>query len=136
MRLKEIYEKYRDSVEFIVVYVEEAHATDKWWLGRTRTQRALHAFSGNLARIDVEDPVTLARRREVAASCHADLLDGIVPLYVDTIANRVNELYTARPTRIYFIGKDGRVLHNSGIGPFGFSPDRLELVIEEYLAGG
>jgi len=28
------------------------------------------------------------------------------------------------------------VLYNSGIGPFGFSPDRLELVIEEYLASG
>ena len=52
------------------------------------------------------------------------------------ITNRVNKLYTARPTRIYFIGRDGRVLYNSGIGPFGFSPDRLELVIEEYLASG
>lgn len=136
MRLREIYEKYRDSVELMVVYVEEAHPTDRWWLGRTRTQRALHAVSGSLARIDVKNPVTLTQRREVAASCHSDLLGGIVPLYVDTIANRVNELYTARPTRIYFIGRDGRVLYDSGIGPFGFSPERLELVIEEHLAAG
>ena len=136
MRLKEIYEKYRDSVELMVVYVEEAHPTDGWWLGRTRTQRALHAFSGSLARIDVKNPLTLAQRREVAASCHSDLLDGIVPLYVDTIGNRVNELYTGRPTRVYFIGRDGRVLYDSGIGPFGFSPDRLEFVIEEHLAAG
>jgi hypothetical protein len=136
VRLREIHAKYRDSVEFIVVYVKEAHPTDKWWLGRTRTQRALHEVSGDLARIDVSDPVTLAQRREVAASCHSGLLDGVVPLYVDTIDNRVNNLYTGQPTRIYFIGTDGRVVYNPGTGPFGFNPDHLGLVIEEYLAKG
>jgi len=136
VRLKRLYEKYHDDVEFIVVYVKEAHPSDKWWLGRTRTQRLLHEFSGNLARIDVAEPVTLEQRRRVAASCQANLFDGVVPLYVDTMGNDVNELYTARPTRIYFIGRNGRVLYNPGIGPFGFNPDHLEPVIQEYLAKG
>ena len=68
MRLKEVYEKYRDRVEFIVVYVKEAHASDRWWLGRSRTQRLVHELSGDLARIDVREPVTLEQRRRVAAS--------------------------------------------------------------------
>ncbi len=134
MRLKALYEKYRDSVEFIVVYVKEAHPTDKWWLGRTRTQRTIHELSGGLARIDVEEPVTLAQRRKVAASCQANLFDGVVPLYVDTMDDEVNALYTAKPTRIYFIATDGRVIYNPGIGPFGFNPDHLEPVIREYLS--
>ncbi len=52
MRLKELYEQYRDRVEFIVVYVKEAHASDRWWLGRSRTQRLVNEWSGNLARTD------------------------------------------------------------------------------------
>ena len=40
MRLKELHEKFRDRVEFIVVYVKEAHASDRWWLGRSRTQKS------------------------------------------------------------------------------------------------
>ncbi len=136
MRLKDLYEKYRDRVEFIVVYVKEAHASDRWGLGRSRTQRLVHELSGDLARIDVREPVTLEQRRWVAASCQANLFDGVVPLYVDQMDNRVASLYTARPTRIYFIDREGRVIYNPGIGPFGFSPDHLEPVIEEYLSQG
>ena len=136
MRLKDLYEKYRDRVEFIVVYVKEAHASDGWWLGRSRTQRLVNDLSGNLARSDVKEPVTLEQRRRVAASCQANLFDGVVPLYVDQMDNRVASLYTARPTRIYFIDREGRVIYNPGIGPFGFSPDHLEPAIEEYLSRG
>lgn len=136
MRLTELYEKYRDRVEFIVVYVKEAHPSDRWWLGRSRTQRAIHALSGNPARLDVKDPVTLAQRRKVAASCQANLFDGVVPLYVDEMDDEVATLYTARPTRIYFIDREGRVVYNPGIGPFGFSPDHLEPVIEQHLSRG
>jgi hypothetical protein len=60
----------------------------------------------------------------------------VVPLYVDTMNDAVSARYAAKPTRIYFIGRDGRVLYNPGIGPFGFSPDHLEAVIAEYLAEG
>jgi hypothetical protein len=134
VRLKELYEQYREQVEFIVVYVKEAHALDRWALGRSRTQQWLHAASGNPARTDVVEPVTLKQRRKVAASCQANLFDGVVPLYVDQMDNRVATLYTARPTRIYFIDRDGKVVYNPGIGPFGFSPDHLEPVIREHLA--
>jgi hypothetical protein len=136
VRLKRLYRKYRNDVEFIVVYVKEAHPTDKWWLGRSRTQRVLHELSGNPARLDVADPVTLEQRRKVAASCQANLFDGVVPLYVDTMNDAVSARYAAKPTRIYFIGKNGRVLYNPGIGPFGFNTDHLETVIAEYLAEG
>ena len=133
MRLTELYEKYHDQVEFLVVYVKEAHATDKWWLGRSRTQVLFHELSGNPARLDVAEPVTLAQRRKVAASCRANLFDGVVPLYVDTMEDRVSAAYAAKPTRIYLIGRDGRVVYNPGIGPFGFNPDHLESAIEKHL---
>jgi len=134
VRLKELYTKYRDDVEFMVVYVKEAHPTDKWWLGRSRTQTVFHELSGNPARLDVKEPVTLAQRRKVAASCQANLFDGVVPLYVDEMDDAASRMYAAKPTRIYLIGRDGRVVYNPGIGPFGFSPEKLEFEIQEYLA--
>ena len=136
MRLEELHQKYRDRVEFMVVYVKEAHPTDKWWLGRSRTQRLLHQLSGNPARLDVADPVTLEQRRKVAASCQAKLFEGVVPLYVDAMDDAVSARYAGKSTRIYLIGKDGRVLYNPGLGPFGFSPDGLEKAIASYLAEG
>ncbi len=114
--------------------MKEAHPTDKWWLGQSRTQTLFHELSGNPARLDVADPVTLAQRRKVAASCRANLFDGVVPLYVDLMDDAVSGTYAAKPTRIYLIGVDGRVVYNPGIGPFGFNPDHLETEIEKYLA--
>jgi hypothetical protein len=80
--------------------------------------------------------VTLEQRREVAASCQAKLFDGVVPLYVDAMNDAVSARYAGKPTRIYLIGKDGRVRYNPGLGPFGFSPDDLETAINAYLAEG
>lgn len=136
MSLKDVYRKHRHEVEFIAVYVREAHPTDKWWLGESRTQKAFFDLASARARIDVPDPTTLEERRTVAEACHRTLLDGEVPLYVDTIDDHVSTLYTAKPTRIYLIGKDGRVVYNPGIGPFGFNPKHLGREIEAYLAEG
>ena len=130
----ELYEQYRDRVEFVVVYVREAHPTDKWWLAESRTLQASFALSGTLARSDVREPETLAERRAVAGSCFESLLESKVPLLVDTLDDRVSTLYTAKPTRIYLIGRDGRVVYNPGIGPFGYNPDHLGREIESYLA--
>ena len=80
--------------------------------------------------------MTLEQRRKVAASCQAELFEGVVPLYVDAMDDAVSARYAGKPTRIYFIGKDGHVLYNPGIGPFGFSPEDLETEIAKYLKEG
>ena len=132
----DVYRKYRDDVEFIAVYVREAHPTDKWWLGESRTQQLFFDLANARARVDVADPTTLEERRAVAAACHRTLLGGEVPLYVDTLDDEVSTLYTAKPTRIYLIGRDGRVVYNPGLGPFGFNPEHLGREIEAHLDDG
>lgn len=136
MSLKDVYRKYRNRVEFITVYVREAHPSDKWWLGETRTQRAVMDLFDARVRTDIVDPTTLDERRAVANACQETLLDGEMTVYVDTIDDHVSTLYTGKPTRIYLIGRDGRVVYNPGIGPFGFNPEHLGQEIESYLAGG
>ena len=55
---------------------------------------------------------------------------------LESFVDAVSARYAGKPTRIYLIGKDGRVLYNPGIGPFGFSPDELDRVIAAHLAKG
>jgi hypothetical protein len=93
-------------------------------------------FLGARVRTDIADPTTMAERRVVADACQKTLLDGEVPLYVDTIDDRVSTMYTGKPTRIYLIGRDGRVVYNPGIGPFGFNPKHLGNEIAAYLETG
>jgi len=134
VRLVELYEQYRDRVEFLVVYVREAHPTDKWWLAESRTLSRFFALSNTLARADVLEPATLEDRRRIANSCMKTLFESKVPVVVDTMDDRVSTMYTAKPTRIYLIGEDGRVVYNPGIGPFGYNPDHLGDEIERVLA--
>jgi hypothetical protein len=134
VRLVELYEQFRDQVDFMVVYVKEAHPTDKWWLAESRTLQTTFKLSGALARTDIAEPQTLDERQLVAGSCAETLFKNKVPVYVDTMDNRVSTMYTAKPTRIYLIGKDGNVVYNPGIGPFGYNPDHLGLEIEKYLS--
>ncbi len=136
MGLKDVFRKYRDQVEFIMVYVREAHPSDKWWLGETRTQRAVMDLFDARVRTDVVDPTSLEERRAVASACQETLFDGEMTVYVDTIDDRVSTMYTGKPTRIYLLDREGRVIYNPGIGPFGFNPEHLGQEIEAYLASG
>jgi hypothetical protein len=132
----ELYEQVRDQVDFMVVYVKEAQPTDKWWLAESKTLEATYAMSGAMAWTDVAEPTTLGELQGVAGSCAETLFKNKVPLYVDTMDDRVSTMYTAKPTRIYLIGKDGDVVYNPGIGPCGYNPDHLGREIESYLSDG
>ena len=46
----------------------------------------------------------------------------------------VSKAYAAKPTRLYLIGLDGRVVYAGGLGPFGFRPEEFGEAIVEYLA--
>lgn len=131
-RLHNIYEQYGDRVQFLKVYVREAHASDGWWFGGGLglTGVAVRQLTG--AATDVADPKTLVERRAVAARCVSELGIGMTTL-VDDIDDAVNKAYCGWPTRLYLIGTDGRVVYQGGPGPFGFSPKALGAAIQGYL---
>ncbi len=132
MRLKEIYKKYNKDFQFIFVYNKEPHPIDEWWLGESKTMRFFHKKLRSRAVIDIKQPITMEDRRKVAARCKKQLL-GDIPLYVDKMDDRVKNLYTSKPTRIYLVGKNGKVVYNPGIGPYSFNPEYLEPELKNYL---
>ena len=132
MSLHDLYAQYHQSVEFLVIYIREAHPVDGWWLGRGLPGFFLR-LSGSKAATDVVDPKTLEERRGVAGQCGAALQYGI-RTYVDEMDDAVNMVYAAAPTRLYLVGLDGHVAYAGGLGPLGFKPAELGVAIEKYLA--
>ena len=131
MSLHDLYEKYHDQVQFIVIYIREAHPIDGWWLGGGLFGLILK-MRGSKAATDVHDPINMKERKQVAARCESELKYGI-PTLVDDIDDSVNRAYAAIPTRIYLIGADGRVAYAGGLGPWGFKPQELKEAIETML---
>lgn len=132
MRFLPVYKKYRDTVQFMMIYVREAHPTDKWWLAETKFMRFLSVATNDYPSYDLKEPETLEERRGAALACQAKLLEDM-PVYVDNMDNEVDLMYVAWPTRVYFLDIEGRVRYDSGLGPYGLSPEDLDEELSRYL---
>ena len=138
MSLRDLYAQYNDRVQFLVIYIREAHPEDGWSLSKLG---GLSKFLGKLAgpakhvQQGIYDPQTIEERRKVAAMCEVALQYGI-QTYVDEMDDAVMTAYAAMPDRLYLIGLDGRVVYVGGLGPWGFKPAALGAAIEDYLAHG
>jgi hypothetical protein len=109
-------------VEFLAVYVREAHPEDGWVL--TENRRAGIAYA---------DPASGEERHQVASACRAGL--GLeMPMVVDRLDNAVASAYGGWPDRLYLVDRSGRIAYQGGEGPFGFKPDELGAAIERELA--
>ena len=124
---------FKEDIEFMVIYIKEAHAQDEWWLGETKLMRLGFDIGGARASTELFTPTNDEERIRNATKCKNGIL-GHLPTYVDGIDNAVNDAYAALPNRLFLIAKDGTVAWDSGLGPFGFSPDGLEAAIKKYLS--
>lgn len=129
--LHQLFERYQDRVQFLSIYIREAHPVDGWWLGKGLFSLGLRA-SKSKAATDIYDPRTIEERRSVAHQCEVSLRYG-VHTYVDDMDDAVNKAYAAWPTRLYLIGPDGRVVYRGGPGPFGFKPAEFGAELESML---
>ena len=132
MSLRQLYEQYHKDVQFLMIYIREAHPKDGWWFGDGVMGKMVRTFSPGVS-TEVYDPKTIEERRGVARQCAQTLGYGI-GTYVDEIDDPVSQAYAAMPTRLYLIGLDGRVVYAGGLGPFGFDPGALKEAIVEYLS--
>jgi hypothetical protein len=105
-------------MDFYVVYIREAHATDGWQLDANRNDNVLIAEAN-----------TPEDRRQAAQSC-AIGLNLTIPMLVDSIDDLAERTFGAWPERLYVISADGTVTYQGGKGPYGFKPEELE----EFLA--
>ena len=115
--LRDLYEQYVGAIQFLMIYIREAHPTDGWYMGKH----------------DIRQHRTIEERREVASQCELTLQYGI-PTLVDEMDDAVMGAYAAHPDRLYLLGKDGRIAYAGGRGPFGFKPSELGAAVDRELA--
>lgn len=108
-------------MEFLGVYVREAHPTDGWRM-----------TSNDRAGVSVAQPRSDEERSTVADRC-CQKLKMTIPLVVDGTDDRVGHAYSGMPDRLYLIDRQGRVVYKGGRGPFGFKPGELEQAIVLHL---
>ncbi len=128
MSLRELYRSYSDSIQFLPIYIREAHPVDGWWMGGGIMGKIMKKYSPAAA-FDVYDPRTIEERRAIASQCETTLQYGI-HTYVDKMDDSVSKAYAARPTRLYLVGMDGCIEYAAGPGPYGFKPDELKQAID------
>jgi thiol-disulfide isomerase/thioredoxin len=119
--LNKLYEQYRNQVEFLVVYITEAHPSDVWQMQSNLKDKVVFA-----------SPRNEEERAFVAGSCVRKL--GIeIPAVLDEFGNSTESAYTAWPDRLYLIDSQGRVAYKSKPGPFGFHPDDLQAALHKIV---
>ena len=104
-----------------MVYIKEAHPDDEWAMAFNEDERVRYA-----------QPESTDERRSIASD-FVDRTGMAMPIAVDGIDNAAMEAYAAWPERLYVITADGRIGFKGGMGPFFFSPDRLEAWLDEHL---
>ena len=112
-----IYQAHRESAEFFVVYVQEAHPTDGWQVDSNVQEGVL--FSQHRS---------YDERESVAQSCSIDLQIGL-PIIIEEMDNAIDEAYGAAPERLYLVDVDGSVAYHGGAGPHFFDLDEWEQAI-------
>ncbi len=109
-----IAKRFEGQVQFVGVYVREAHPEDGWIME-----------SNTSMGVKLPQPKSMTERESVAQTCSTKL-DYSFPLLVDTMDDRVGSLYSGMPARAYIIGRNGNVVYQGGRGPFGFNPGEME----------
>lgn len=116
-----MYERYKGQVEFLLVYIREAHATDEWQVPANVREGVL-----------LESAKDIGQKVEHAASCTRKL-DIRFPTLIDGMDNKVESDYSGWPDRLYLVGEDGHIAYKGAPGPGGFRPAELEAAIRKAL---
>lgn len=106
---------YAGRASFVTVYIKEAHPEDEWQMDSNETEGVCY-----------KQPKTLDERLVIARDFVARHDYGI-PLLVDGIANRADELYAGWPERLYVIDEAGTIVYKGKPGPFGYHPEEVEV---------
>ena len=119
--MENVYQRFRDQVEFFIVYIQEAHPTD----GRQTDKNIDEVILYRQHR-------SFEERAEVAQSCSL-ALDLTIPVLVEEMSDSTDDAYGAAPERLYFIARDGTVAYRGGVGPHFFDINEWQAAIQMYL---
>jgi hypothetical protein len=114
VRLNDLAKKYQGRVQFVCVYIKEAHPTD-----------GVQSLANVEEEILYEQPKTEDARADIAAVCMLRY-NFSFPMLLDNMTDEANEKYNALPERLYVLDAEGRIAYKGGLGPHCFDVDEFE----------
>ena len=122
MRLNELYAKYKDHVQFYIIYIREAHPAKGWQVPNNLIEEIIF-----------DEPTSDEERTAVASTCQINLgLD--MPMLIDSIDNDIDKKYVGLPMRQFLINADGIIVYASQKGPFGWDDLAFEEKLKKLIA--
>jgi hypothetical protein len=113
-----LYASYKDQIEFLIVYVREAHPE--------------MLKEGNSTGI-VGRPENLNERTILATKCVTEF-EFTIPTVIDGMQGTVNDDYKSAPVRVTITDLDGKVAYYAGPGPRDFRLSAVERVLKRLVA--
>lgn len=99
-------DRYLDYIEFIHIYIDEAHPKDGWYIGDTNV---------------IYNHKTLEDRCN--ASKHiSEIVNNV---YIDTMDNKLKHFFGVQYERLYII-QNNKIIFQGGQGPMNYSLDDVE----------
>ncbi len=122
MHLNDLAKEVGEQIQFICVYVEEAHPTDGSQSPKNEAEGILFARPTN------ED-----ERAEIATACMLRT-NFSFPMVLDNMNNETDSTYVAMPERVYLLDENGRVTWKCGLSLHYFYADGFERAARDMLA--
>lgn len=117
----EVYEGFRDRVEFLFIYIREAHPDSVLSVIGSDDRESL---------LKISQATDLPARTASAAVCQRTLKLSM-PIAVDDIDNSVGKAYAGWPNRMVVVGTDGKIIYSSAPAPGGTNARRLRAWLEK-----
>jgi len=114
--LEQLYRKYKDRVEFLMVYVREAHPNSILFVPADGGGKMLQVIGQTSTEVE---------RLKHLQLC-ASYLQLTMPALVDSKDNLANRAHAAFPSRFYIVDKEGKIASKGEPGPGGFRPADVE----------
>jgi len=89
--------------------------------------------SNQIENVIFDQPKEVGERRSVAQNC-CSRLSLSIPCVVDSMDDRVDNLYASWPERIYVVDAKGRIAYAGKQGPWGFNVKETEHALRRVLA--
>ena len=109
-----MYRRYGGQVDFLTVYIKEAHPEDEWQMDSNETEGVCYP-----------QPKTLEQRLAIAND-FVRRFGYPIPLVVDPIENPAGAVYAGWPERFYIVDENRKIVYKGEPGPYGYHPEEVE----------
>jgi len=115
--MNSLQEEFSGKVDFLGVYISEAHANDEWPLG---------------VQYCYNQPKTMENRLAIANGFVKDF-NFKIPMLVDTMTNQFDSVFASWPERFYIVQNGSLTLIGRPTTEFGFNRNLLRGELLAYL---